>query len=232
MAYEATDNRLLARLPPDSVERLLPLLQVVEFRTGERVLEEPVSCVYFPVEGLISFVLSTSSGESTELAIIGREGLIGHAVFFNSSYMLFPAFVQQPVQAMRLEGKHAREEFNRSTEFRHYVMSYTRVFFRQVAQTALCNAHHSLEQRFCRWLLMIQDRIGEAGHVSMTQETIGNMLGVRREAVTRVANKLKARRLIEYTTRRIEIADRAGLIDASCECYESLRNAYDHIYNS
>lgn len=227
MPYKVADNLFLAKLPDDCLERLTPGLEWAELPVGEAVTPEPVTAVYFPVNGLMSFVLTSEAGISSEVAVAGKEGLAGFCIFFNSRTPVIPAVVQKSGVGLKLAAAYAIEEFRRRTEFQFFILTYFRAFFRQVAQTSLCNAQHGLEQRFCRWLLMCNDRLPGDDHVAMSQETIANMLGVRREAVTRVAKQLKSRELIDYGTRRIEIVDRAGLMAASCECYTTLKVIYD-----
>ena len=229
MQYQITDNQFLASLPGDAIERLSPAFEWVEFNAGQTIIHDPVTHIYFPLNGLASFVLMSESGGSSEIAIAGKEGLLGICVFLNSTTPIIPAIAQRSGQAIRVVAQAALQEFRRRDAFFITALSYIRVFFHQVAQTALCNAHHSLEQRFCRWLLLVADRLDEGEHVTMTQEAIASMLGVRREAVTRVAHQLKRRNLKDYGTRRIEVIDRQGLMRASCECYSVLRREYDQI---
>ena len=227
MANAITENQFLARLPQDSIERISPGFEWVELPSGGVSELDTLDFVFFPVRGLVSFVLTSNNGTTSEVALAGDESLVGLCIFLNCKQPLIPAVVQRNVVAVRMPARTALEEFRRGLQFQYNVLSYMRVFFKQVAQTSLCNAQHSLEQRFCRWLLMSQDRLNENEHVAMSQELIAGMLGVRREAVTRVATQLKSRRLIDYTTRRIEIVDRVGLMAASCECYETLRSEFE-----
>lgn len=229
MANAITDNHFLARLPHDVIERISPEFEWVELPADGTNVLDTLEFVFFPVRGLVSFVLTSNAGATSEVALAGVESLIGICIFLNCTRPLIPAVVQRPVVAIRMSARRALEEFRRSLQFQQQVLSYMRVFFKQVAQTALCNSQHSLEQRFCRWLLMSQDRLIAGEQVAMSQELIANMLGVRREAVTRVATQLKSRKLIDYTTRRIEIVDRDGLKAAACECYESLRREFEEL---
>lgn len=206
-----------------------PGFEWMELPAGQLTAHETLDSVLFPVHGLISFVLGSNKGTTSEVAMAGSESLVGLRSFLNSARPLIPAMVQRPVVAVRLPSRIAVEEFRRGEQFQVNVLSYVRIFLKQVAQTSLCNAQHTLQQRFCRWLLLSQDRLAPGECVAMSQEVIAGMLGVRREAVTRVARQLKARGLIDYTTRRIEIVDRQGLRDASCECYEALRRQYDEL---
>lgn len=229
MADAITDNHFLARLPQDTIERISPGFEWVELPAGGSTVLDTLEFVFFPIAGLISFVFTSDSGAMSEIALAGAESLVGVCIFLNCRQPLIPAIVQRAVTAVRMPAKLALEEFRRGGQFQHDVMSYIRVFFKQIAQTSLCNAQHSLEQRFCRWLLMSQDRLNADEQVAMSQEMIAGMLGVRREAVTRVATQLKSRKLIDYTTRRIQILDREGLKEAACECYESLRTEFEEL---
>ena len=231
MANEITDNHFLARLSQDSIERISVGFEWVELPAGGMSALDTMDFIFFPVRGLISFVLTSNMGTTSEVALAGAESLVGLCTFLNSKQPLIPAVVQRPVLAVRMPAKLAMEEFRRGLQFQFNVLSYMRIFFKQVAQTSLCNAQHSLEQRFCRWLLMSQDRLNANEHVAMSQELIAGMLGVRREAVTRVATQLKSRKLIDYTTRRIEIVDSEGLQAASCECYETLKSEFEELVN-
>lgn len=226
MAYAITDNHFLARLPQDAIERLSPGFEWVELNLGASCQLDTVDYVFFPIRGLISFVLASGNGTTSEVAVAGSESLVGLCGFLNSRKPLIPAVVRRSGLAARLPVKMALDEFRRGDAFQADVLSYIGVFFKQVAQTSLCNAQHSLEQRFCRWLLLSQDRLDDGERVAMSQELIAGMLGVRREAVTRVATHLKSRHLIDYTTRKIQIVDRDGLVNTSCECYSSLSHDY------
>lgn len=226
MANRLNDNHFLARLPQDSIERISPGFEWVDLRVGDLPARDLLDFVYFPVQGLVSFVLTSNEGATSEVALAGTESLVGICTFLNSKEPIIPAVIQRPVLAVRIPARLALEEFRRGEVFQQHVLSYLRVFFIQVAQTSLCNAQHTLEQRFCRWLLLSQDRLDADEHVAMSQELIATMLGVRREAITRVATQLKSRHLIDYTTRRIEIVDRDGLVQASCECYATLRKEF------
>lgn len=229
MAYLITDNHFLARLPKDSIERISREFEWVELPAGNTSVLETLDFVFFPVQGLISFVFASNTGTTAEVALAGPESLVGLCIFLNCRQPLIPAVVQRSIVAVRMPAKSALEEFRRGAQFQYNVLSYMRVFLRQVAQTSICNAQHTLEQRFCRWLLMSQDRLKADEHVAMSQELIAGMLGVRREAVSRVAAQLKSRRLIDYTTRRIEIVNRDGLKAAACECYENLRLEFEEL---
>lgn len=231
MAKEFCDNHFLARLPQDTIERLSPGFEWVSLAAGELHACEMANSVYFPTEGLVSFVLEANDGATFEAALAGNESLLGISTFLNSPTPLIPTVVQRPVLAIKLDAQKALEEFRLGMAFQYQVMNYLRVFIRQVTQTSLCNARHSLEQRFCRWLLLSQERLDVGDHVAMSQEMIAGLLGVRREAVTRVARRLKAQNVIDYTSRRIEIVDREGLEQAACCCYQTLRNEFNELCN-
>jgi len=227
MSHEITDNLILGKLPPACLERLTPALEWVELRAGDIIPPDQVDGVYFPASGLMSFILSSQAGTSSEIAVAGREGFAGFSIFFGSRSPLIPAVVQRSGMALRLPRKTANLEFNRLTEFHYFLMAYFRMLFLQIAQRSLCNAQHPLEQRFCRWLLMCHDRLAANDHVVLSQEVIAGLLGVRREAISRVVKRLKSNHFIDYGTRRIEVIDRTGLMGVSCECYGALKAEYD-----
>lgn len=231
MANLISDNHLLARLTPDSLERLSPSFDWVEFPVGPITALESMENIYFPVDGMASYVLSAGDGSSSEIALAGKESALGLCAFLNCTKPLVPLLAQRHITAVQLPVRVAVNEFQRGGRFQWLLLSYLRVFIRQIALASLCNAHHSLEQRFCRWLLFSQDTLGLEEPVAMSQEMIAGMLGVRREAITRVATQLRTRNLINYTTRRIEIVDRDGLENNSCECYGHLRRELDELLN-
>lgn len=229
MTFAITDNQFLDRLPPDVLGRLSHGFDWLELTVGDSSFLDNLDQLLFPVQGLVSFLVTSNAGVSFEVALAGLESLLGICIFLNCKRPILPAVVRRPLVAVSLPAKLALEEFRLGGHFQHQVLSYMRVFFTQVAQTSLCNSQHSLEQRFCRWLLMSQDRLKTGEYVSMSQELISDKLGVRREAITRVASRLRARKLIDYTTRRIEIVDEDGLRAAACECYERLRLEFEEL---
>lgn len=227
-----TDNQFLDRLPPEVLGRLSHGFDWLELSAGDTSFLDNLDHLLFPVQGLVSFLATSSTGVSFEVALAGLESLIGICIFLNCKRPILPAVVRRPLVAVRLPAKLALEEFRLGTQFQHQVLSYMRVFFTQVARISVCNSQHSLEQRFCRWLLLSQDRLKADERVSMSQESIAGKLGVRREAITRVASQLRSRNLIDYTTRRIEIVDEDGLRAAACDCYEHLRFEFEELDRS
>ena len=229
MVFGITDNQFLDRLPADVLGRLSHGFDWLELPTGDSSFLDNLDQLLFPVQGLVSFLLTSNTGVSFEVALAGLESLIGISIFLNGKRPMFPAVVRQPLVAVRLPAQLAMEEFRLGRDFQRQVLSYMRVFFTQVARTSLCNSQHSLEQRFCRWLLVSQDRLNVDEHIVMSHELIAGKLGVRREAISRVAANLRSRQLIDYTTRRIEIVDRPGLRAAACECYDHLRLEFEEL---
>ena len=168
------------------------------------------------------------SGASGEISVVGNEGLVGVAVFMGGESTSSRAVVQSAGVAYRLRGQKLKEEFNKHGELLHLILRYTQALITQMAQTAVCNRHHTLDQQVCRWLLLSLDRL-QGNELVMTQELIANMLGVRREGVTESARKLQKAGLIRYARGRIEVLDRAGIEHRSCECYAVVKKEYDRL---
>ena len=187
-----------------------------------------MSHVYFPTTAIISLLYVTEDGGSAEIAIVGNEGMVGIAIFMGGGTMPNVAVVQSAGFAYRLKAKELQQEFNRSLPMRHLLLRYTQALLTQMAQTAVCNRHHSIEQQLCRWLLLSFDRL-PSNELIMTQELISNMLGVRREGITDAARKLQSAGLIEYHRGRITLLDRQGLEDNVCECYSVVKKEYDRL---
>jgi CRP-like cAMP-binding protein len=226
---EAKQNGLLAALPASDLERWLPQLESVDLPLG-RVLYESgalLEHVYFPTTAIVSLLYVMENGSSAEIAVVGREGIVGIALFMGGESTPSRAVVQSAGRGLRLSARTIKEEFNRSPVL-HLLLRYTQALLTQMSQTAVCNRHHSLDQQLCRWLLLSLDRLN--GHeLVMTQELIANMLGVRREGVTEAALKLQRAELIRYTRGHIEVLDRQGLERRSCECYAVVKNEYDRL---
>lgn len=220
-----TENRFLSSLPEDTVERLSPHFETCSFSAGDMLIREPVDFAYFILSGLISFTITSDDGDGMEIGMTGNEGFVGTSLFLNLKSPALPGIVRSDGQAIRIPAKALMEEFQLGGRFQESVYQYFRVFFMQVARVCMCNARHSLEKRLGRWLLMTHDRL--EGPVTITQEGIANALGVRREAITRVAQQLKSKELIDYGTRRMEVVDPDGLKDACCECYRTLKDEHD-----
>src|SRR5678809_481709 len=205
------DNRLLAALPELDYERLLPLLEPVPMGLGQALYESGGAQrhVYFPTSSIVSLLYVLENGSSAEIAVTGYEGLVGIALFMGGETTPSRAVVQSAGQGYRLRGEVLKREFEGGGALQHLVLRYTQALITQMAQTAVCNRHHSLDQQLCRWLLLSLDRL-EGTELVMTQELIANMLGVRREGVTEGALKLQKAGLIRYTRGRITVLDRPG----------------------
>jgi CRP-like cAMP-binding protein len=221
---------LLAALPATDWARWLPQLEAVELPLG-RVLYESgtmLSHVYFPTTAIVSLLYVLEDGASAEIAVVGKEGLVGVSLFMGGDSTPSRAVVQSAGQGLRMRSAVLKEEFNRSSAVLHLLLRYTQALITQVAQTAVCNRHHALDQQLCRWLLLSLDRLD--GHeLVMTQELIANMLGVRREGVTEAAFKLQGDGLIRYARGHISVLDRQGLEKRACECYAVVKKEYDRL---
>ena len=223
-------NDLLATLPVDELERLHHHLELVPLPLGEVIYESggKLSHLYFPTTAIVSLLYVTEDGASAEISIVGNEGVIGVAIFMGGDTMPNMAVVQSAGFAYRLKAKELQQEFNRSLPMRHLLLRYTQALLTQMAQTAVCNRHHSIEQQLCRWLLLSFDRL-PSDELIMTQELISNMLGVRREGITDAARKLQSAGLIEYHRGHITLLDRPGLEEKVCECYDVVKKEYDRL---
>ena len=220
-------SHLLAALPDDVCERLFPSLERIELPLGQALYEsgDQLNHVYFPTTAIVSLLYVMENGASAEIAVVGNEGIVGIALFMGGETMANRAVVQSSGHAYRLKGQLLRQEFNRSGALQHLLLRYTLALFSQMAQTAVCNRHHSVDQQLCRWLLLSFDRLS-SDTLCMTQELIANMLGVRREGVTEAAGNLQNAGLIEYSRGRITVLDRTGLEARVCECYEVVRKEF------
>ena len=223
-------NKLLAALPGDIIERLRPHLQLVSLELGESVYEAGAKqpYVYFPTDSIISLLYVMKDGASAEIAIVGNEGLVGIALFMGGDTTPSRAVVQSAGHAYRLASKRLKQEFEGGGALQHLLLRYTQALITQMSQTAVCNRHHSIEQQLCRWLLLSIDRL-PTNVLTMTQELIANMLGVRREGVTDAAGKLQDAGLIHYSRGRITVLDRAGLEQRVCECYAVVKKEFERL---
>ncbi len=223
-------NRLLATLPPDERNRIEPHLSVVEMPLGEVVYEsgDHLSHVYLPTTAIISMLYVMENGASAEIAVVGNDGLLGVALFMGGETMPNRAIVQSAGKAFRLSGQIVKDEFARGGALQRLFLRYTQALITQMAQTAVCNRHHSISQQFSRWLLLSLDRL-ESNNVRMTQELIANMLGVRRAGVTETARKLQDEGVIRYTRGLIEVLDRHALEAQVCECYRVVKRESDRL---
>ncbi|EHA16889.1 MULTISPECIES: Crp/Fnr family transcriptional regulator [unclassified Halomonas] len=223
-------NALLSRLPEEELNRLLPDLEKVTLTLGQSLGEsgELMSHVYFPVDSIVSLLYVMENGASTEIAVVGHEGIVGVSLFMGGETTPNRAVVQSAGHAYRLKGNLLKNEFYRAGPMQRLLLRYTQALLTQMAQTAVCNRHHSLDQQLCRWLLLSIDRL-PGKTLNMTQELISNMLGVRREGVSESAGKLQKSGLISYSRGCITVIDRAGLEERVCECYAVVKEEYDRL---
>jgi CRP-like cAMP-binding protein len=223
-------NGLLDTLSPADCDRLRASLHVVELPLGKVLYEAhaPHPCMYFLRTAVVSLLNVSANGDTTETAMVGREGLVGTGVLAGCQSTPCGAVVQHAGEALVLKPEAADREFRRGGQFQFMVMRYMHVLLAQMSQTAVCNRHHSVEKQLCRWLLLSHDRIG-TDELQITQEMIATRLGVRREGVTEAARRLQDLGLIRYSRGRILIADRAGLERQSCECYRIMRLEYERL---
>lgn len=236
--HSPRQNHLLNALPAAKYERLSPHLELVPMPLGDVLYEsgDELRHVYFPTTCIVSLLYVMENGASAEIAVVGNEGIIGVALFMGGGTMPNRAVVQSAGYAYRLRGHLLMQEFARSGGRRngalhHLLLRYTQALITQMAQTAVCNRHHSVDQQLCRWLLLSLDRL-PSNELSMTQELIANMLGVRREGVTEAAGKLQRSGLIDYSRGRITVLDRAGLEARVCECYQVVKTEFDRLLPS
>jgi CRP-like cAMP-binding protein len=225
-----THNLILAALPAADYKRLLPQLELVEMPLGHSLYESgaPLRHVYFPVEGIISLLYVTESGNSAELAVVGCEGLIGISLFMGGETTPNRAVVQSACKAYRLPAQVLKDRFAEGGPLQLILLKFTQALITQISQTAVCNLHHSVDQQLCRWLLLSLDRLPE-NKLQMTQELIANMLGVRRQGVTESAGKLEREGLITYGRGLITVLDRPGLEKRACECYSVVRTETERL---
>ena len=223
-------NHLLDALPKSDYERLVAHLELVPMELGA-VLYEPgirMRYVYFPTTSIVSLLYVMEDGASAEIAIVGNEGMLGIALFMGGETTPSRAVVQSAGQGFRLRAHLLKEEFSRFGPMLRLLLRYTQALITQMAQTAVCNRHHSVDQQLCRWLLLSLDRLS-SNELAMTQELIANMLGVRREGVTEAAGKLQDAGLIRYQRGKITVIDRQGLEQRSCECYQVVKREFDRL---
>jgi CRP-like cAMP-binding protein len=218
------NNKLLDALSAAELNRMRPRLELVEMPLAEIVYESGrhIDYVYFPTTCIVSLLYVLENGASAEIAVVGHEGVVGISIFMGGETTPSRAVVQSAGSAWRLAGPAMKEEFTRGRAMQHLMLRYTQSLITQMAQTAVCNRHHSVDQQLCRWLLLSIDRL-PAPEITMTQELIANMLGVRREGVTEAAGKLQKAGVISYRRGHIKVLDRPKLEKMSCECYEVVR---------
>ncbi|CDW92912.1 MULTISPECIES: Crp/Fnr family transcriptional regulator [unclassified Thiomonas] len=223
-------NQLLASLPDAEWLRWKPQLERVKLELGQVLYEAGglQSHVYFPTTAIVSLLYVLENGASAEIAVVGREGLVGVSLFMGGQSTTNRAVVQSAGEGYRLRASGMQTEFNRAGPVLHLLLRYTQALITQMSQTAVCNRHHSLDQQLCRWLLLSLDRL-DGNDLVMTQELISNMLGVRREGVTEAALSLQRAGLIDYARGRIKVLNRGGLEQRSCECYAVVKAEYDRL---
>ncbi len=223
-------NHLLAALPHAELGRWLPHLESIEMPLGQVLYESGCALdhVYFPVTAIVSLLYVMENGASAEIAVVGNDGLVGISLFMGGNSTPSRAVVQSAGTGYRLKAALMKREFDRSGPVMHLLLRYTQALITQMAQTAVCNRHHSLDQQLCRWLLLSLDRLS-GSELVMTQELIANMLGVRREGVTESALKLQADGLIRYARGHISVLNRPGLEARTCECYAVVKHEYDRL---
>lgn len=223
-------NHLLSVLPAAEYARLLPDLESVTLALGQTLVEPDsrMHHVYFPTTAIVSLLCLMEDGASAEIAVVGNEGIVGVSLFMGGETTPSRAVVQSAGQAYRLRGQRLKDEFYRAGPTQRLLLRYTQALLTQMAQTAVCNRHHSLDQQLCRWLLLSLDCL-PSNELVMTQELIANMLGVRREGVTEAAGKLQKAGLIKYHRGHIDVLDRAGLEARACECYAVVKKECDRL---
>ena len=223
-------NHLLDALPVEEFERLKPSLELIPLPLGWAVYEsgDKQGYVFFPTTSIVSLLYVMENGASAEIALVGNDGLVGISLFMGGESTTSRAVVQSAGHAYRLRSSLLKKEFELGGPLQRLTLRYTQALLTQMAQTAVCNRHHSIEQQLCRWLLLSLDRLPE--HVlTMTQELIANMLGVRREGVTEAASKLQASGIISYTRGKITVLNRPKLEAQVCECYAVVKREYDRL---
>jgi CRP-like cAMP-binding protein len=231
MSHSPSQNHLLAAMPEAEFERLSPHLELVDMPLGEVIYESGAKLdhVYFPTTCIVSLLYVLENGASAEIAVVGNEGILGISLFMGGETTPSRGVVQSAGFGYRLRAQLLKQEFNRAGPVLRLLLRYTQALITQMTQTAVCNRHHSVEQQLCRWLLLSLDRL-PANELTMTQELIANMLGVRRQGVTEAAGKLQAEGLIHYSRGKITVLDRPKLEARVCECYAVVRRESDRLF--
>lgn len=229
-SHSPMQNHLLAALPSVEFDRLSNFLELVPMPLGEALYESGgrLQHVYFPTTSIVSLLYVLENGASAEIAVVGNEGILGISLFMGGETTPSRAVVQSAGFGYRLKSQLLKDEFNRAGPVLHLLLRYTQALITQMTQTAVCNRHHSVEQQLCRWLLLSLDRL-PSDTLTMTQELIANMLGVRREGVTEAAGNLQRAGLIQYSRGRIQVLDRPGLEEVVCECYSVVKLEFDRL---
>ena len=223
-------NLLLRALPSGQLDQWALHMELIDLSLGQSVYEPGATLdyVYFPTTAIVSILYVMENGASAEIAVVGKEGLVGVSLFMGGDSTLSRGVVQSAGQSIRLSARHMAEAFDKGGPVLHLFLRYTQALMSQMLQTAACNRHHSVDQQLCRWLLLSLDRL-RGDHLQMTQELISNMLGVRREGVNEAAARLQKAGLIQYARGRITVLDRAGIERRTCECYGVVKREYDRL---
>lgn len=230
LSHTPEQNHLLAALSPQVQARLFSHLELVALPLGKVLHEsgDTMRYVYFPTDSIVSLLYVMENGASAEISVVGNEGIVGISLFMGGESTLSRAVIQSGGYGYRLLGQRLKDEFNLHGELLLLMLRYTQALITQMAQTAVCNRHHSIEQQLCRWLLLSLDRL-EGNELAMTQELIANMLGVRREGVTDAAGKLQKAGVIEYSRGHISVLNRPALEKMCCECYAVVKKETDRL---
>lgn len=230
LPHDPKQNLILSALPEQDYKRLLPDLEFIAMPLGLRVGEagEHINFLHFPTSGIVSLIYDLENGESSEVALVGNEGMVGISIFMGGDSMPSSTEVQSAGYAYRLSRKVMKKEFAIGGQLQILSLLFTQALICQTSQTAVCNQHHSVDQRLARWLLMSLDRMHD-NKLTITQALIANLLGVRRESVTEAASKLQKQNIITYTRGVIAVTDRAKLEALVCECYEVVKNEYNRL---
>lgn len=228
--YIPQDNKLLGALGEEELERLSPNLELVEMPIGHVLYEpgEQLKYVYFPVTSIVALMYVLTDGASAEIALVGNEGILGISLFMGGQTTTSRAVVQSAGAGYRLKARFLIEEFSLNDQAMKLLLRYTQALITQMAQTAVCNRHHSVEQQLCRWMLLTLDRL-QSNELAITQEVIASMLGVRREGVTEAAGKLQRLGIIHYHRGHITVVDRRKLEKRCCECYQVVKSESDRL---
>ena len=224
-------NRLFEALPAEDFERLQPHLELVPLPLGWVVYESGAAQdhLYFPTSAIVSLLYILENGTSAEIAVVGNDGAVGIALFMGGETTPSRAVVQSAGEGYRLSARVLKQEFDLGGAFQPLLLRYTQALITQMAQTAVCNRHHTVDQQLCRWLLLSLDRLA-SNELVMTQQLIANMLGVRREGVTEAAGRLQAAGVIRYGRGRITVLDRPKLEARVCECYQVVRREAERLF--
>jgi CRP-like cAMP-binding protein len=223
-------NHILASLPDEDYQRILPDLKLIDMPLGWTMSEsgDHINFLDFPISGVISLMYSLEDGSASATALVGREGMVGISIYMGGESLPSSTEVQTAGQAFRLSRKLMKQEFGLGGELQELSLLFAQAVICQTSQTAVCNQHHSIEQQMCRWMLTTLDRLN-VSELLITQEAVGRLLGVRRESVTQAVGQLQKDNLIERGRGRIRILDRVKLEERACECYSAVRDEYDRL---